>query len=729
MAANSYHKGYTPEERRAVDREYCREKRAVKRTDRILNQEVIVWDGEGMKLSGPTAPQHYVLFGCSARPNSPLIIEKDGDRLTFQELADYALDVADQHPNAVHLGYYFTYDQNMIIWSLPWPTKQVLYSKGSCIVRRGTTKYFIRLVFRKTIRISRVRDNRKSTILIQDMGTFFASKFTVAYNALCTPADPDNWAIVEQGKKDRADMLFDDMPKVRRYWRAEIIALKELADEFRRLMFDAGFLLTEWHGPGALANYIRRNYDLIRHEWGGKEENLPGPVHEATKGGYFGGHFEQFKVGYVKGPVYAYDKNSAYPHAFCAIPSLSENGKWRHVGPVTESEWATNKRLRTSFSVFKVKWRGCAKDAHRWDILNRIQPFPRRDSKANITFPPFVTGWYWCPEVAVGMVMQRRNREQYSCEILDCWTWDPDPALVGTDDEWPWERVIRYMYKRRLQLKDNNNPTQMAFKLGPNSMYGKMAQRAGGKDKAPKSHTLPIAGYVTSTCRAAVMQLMQHCPPEDVLSVETDGVYTLTPPDKLKQFPMSKELGEWDLKVYDAMILLQNGVYLVQKEGKWKIKSRGFDPDALTAEIALEHLSRCTPENWPVIGLGSGENFLGLGNAIARSTRLTKQGVRSTNPFKASDLHCTWVPDKKEINLAGGHSKRIHHAKLCGACHRGQTPAETTHDMTLHPKALDPTEWDSVPYTLPWEKNTGEVTWTIMRELLDDAAGIRAEIA
>lgn len=726
-----YHKGYTVADRKRVDRERNKENRTTKRVDKLLSQEIIVWDGEGMKLSGPDAPQHYVLFGCSARVESPLVIEKDGDRLTFQEIADYCLDVAAEHPNAVHLGYYFTYDQNMIIWSLPWPTKQVLYSKGSCAVKRGDTRYFIRMIFRKTIRITRIRGFGtphavKHTILIQDFAPFFAKKFTAAYESLVPESErADNWAVVEQGKKERADMMFDDMPKVLRYWKAEIQALQELAIQFRNVMFNAGFYLSEWHGPGALANYIRRSNDLIQHEWGGKEANLPPAVHEASKKAYFGGHFEPFHVGYIEGPVYSYDKNSAYPHAFCAIPSLSAEGHWHHVGPVSSKEWADrNNALRTGFSVFEIKWRGCAENAASRGptrVLGPIQPFPRRDIKGNITYPPFVHGWYWTPEVYMGKYLEKLNPERYCCEILDCWTWIP------ADDSLPWKDLIEDMYNRRLRLKKNRNPVQMAFKLGPNCLYGKMAQRAGGKEEAPKSHTLPIAGYVTSTCRAAVMRLIMACPPTDVLSVETDGVYTRTPPERLTQFPMSDKLGDWSMEKYDAMILLQNGVYLLLKDGEWQLKSRGFDPAALTADKALEHLSRCTPEDWPVLALGSGESFLGLGNAIARATRLTKHGVHSTNPFKASKLHCTWVPDKKELNVSGGHSKRIHYPKFCPACKKGLPPSVAMHTMTLHPKALDPLDCHSEPYILPWEKGTGERKWSIMRELLDAESGIRED--
>ena len=728
MAATSYHKGYTAEQRKRANTEQQKQKRQELRTDKILSQEVIVWDGEGMKLSGPTAPQHYVLFGCSVRPDSPLLIEKDGDRLVFEEIADYCLDVAKQHPNAIHLGYYFTYDQNMIIWSLPWPTKQVLYSKGSCVVKRGSTKYYIRMVFRKTIRITRVQSNGdKITILIQDFAPFFAKAFVKAYEDLFPePTDPDNWEIVKQGKEDRAEMLFEDLEKVTRYWRAEILALQELAEEFRRIMFNAGFLLSEWHGPGALANYIRRNNDLIRHEWGGKEDNLPPAVHEASKGAYSGGHFEQFKVGYIEGPVYAYDKNSAYPHAFCSIPSLSENGKWRHVGPITRAEWRANRALRISFGVFKVKWRGCPQDADLLDALLIPQPLPHRNSRGGISYPPVTEGWYWTPEVGMAMRLHGRDPDMTSCEILDGWIWEP------ATDEYPWEKLLQHMYDRRLDLKNNNNPTQMAFKLGPNSLYGKMAQRAGGKEEAPKSHTLPIAGYVTSTCRAAVMELISECRPDSVLSVETDGVFTTTPPEELSRFPMSKKLGEWDMKKYDAMILLQNGVYLLKKDGVWQQpKTRGFGPKALSLDGVLTHLSQCTPGNWPSIKFNYGESFIGLGAAIARATKLNAYGEFSTNPFKASELHCTWTPDKKEIDFAGTNSKRVHIAKKCRACRKGISPAETAHDMFITMRALSPDEWQSTPYELPWEKNRGkgEKKWAIQRDIRERENGIPAESA
>lgn len=708
MAA--YHKGYTPEQRKERDRVRKREQRGTDSLDDILSREVIVWDGEGMKLSGPDAPQHYVLFGCSAMPDAPLVIVKDGQRLMFEEIADYCLDVVERHPHAIHLGYFFKYDQNMIIWSLPWPAKQVLYSNGSCMVRRGASKYYIRIIFGKSIRITRIRDESKVTILIEDFAPFFATKFTTAYEMLFPePTDPENWAVVVQGKEDRAVMLWPDMARVTRYWRAEIIALQELAFEFRRLMFAGGFMLRQWHGPGALANYIRKSHDLVPHEWGGKEENLPEGVHEASKGAFIGGHFEQYKVGYVEGPIYSYDKNSAYPRALCDIPSLREGGHWTHIGVVHPAEWTAD--LRRSFGVFRLRWKGPCNSAN--PLANRlIQPLPHRSNTGHISYPQYVEGWFWAPEASVAMMLANA-RPDVECEILDGWVWTP-----ADSEEWPWEALITDMYRRRKVLQTNKNPTQMGFKLGMNSLYGKYAQRVGGKDKPPASHTLPIAGYVTSDCRASVMLFMLACKPDSVISVETDGVFTTTAPDELvkpERFPLSDKLGEWGLKVYDRMIVIQNGVYLLQKDGVWlPPKSRGIPASAVKPDLLLTHLADCVPgERWPALEFAKGEGFLGLGAAIARSTRKNVRGKWSTNPFKASDLHCTWNAENSRIDVEGKTGKRAHMSQWCRACARGLSPAAGPHDMVIHTESMNAAASISALYELPWEKGYEVKEWEI----------------
>ena len=707
-----YRKGYTPAERKEAAKRADRKKRE----NKTRAKTVIVWDGEGMKLSGQDKAQHYVLFGCSARPDSPLVIEKPTQRLTFVEIADYCIEVAEAYPNAIHLGYFFKYDQNMIIWDLPWPAKHAIYDRNGCRVRRNGKSYIVKCIFGKTLRITRIAGNKKVSILIEDIAAFFGTSFVKAYESLFpVPTDPENWAIVVEGKKQRADTMFEDMPDVLRYWRAEILALRELAEEFRRLMFDGGFMLTEWYGPGALANYIRRRHGLVEHEWGGKEVNMPSALHEAVKGAFYGGHIEQFKVGVVKGPIYQYDINSAYPSAFRHVPTLSEGGRWRNVGALDTEEFWKRKDLRLGFTVFRVRWKGKSSNPEFQFMNKQIQPLPHRSQRDVISYPHRTEGWYWAPETSTAMAYARANKD-VECEILDSWNWEPKEPV-----RFPWEELMEDLYAARCRLKAERNPVQMGYKLSMNSLYGKMAQRAGGKDKAPSSHTLPIAGYVTSWCRSQVMKLMLACRPGTVISVETDGVFTTEPPERLgAHFPLSDKLGEWGMKEFDEMVSVQNGVYLLRKGEEWEPpKSRGIPAAAMNINAILAHFEQCTGKRWPPLVFKNKEAFIQLGAAISRASHINVRGRRTVNPIKARALHCTWKVDPREVDLEGHSSKRAHYAATCRQCLKEIPITEQAHDMVIHSEAdkkdSGPDDWMSSSYTLPWEKKEKE-QWRLEME-------------
>lgn len=311
-----------------------------------------------------------------------------------------------------------------------------------------------------------------------------------------------------------------------------------------------------------------------------------------------------------------------------------------------------------------------------------------------------------------------RMDKRAECEISDCWIWRPSEPVT-----WPWEELMRGMYEERLKLKaPPYNPVEWCYKLGMNSLYGKYAQRIGGKDKAPPSHTLPIAGYVTSSCRAAVMKLMLSADKGSVISVETDGVYTTTPPDRLRgNFPLSNKLGEWSMTVYDEMIMVQNGVYLLRQGDEWKPpKSRGIPASVVKRDAILEHFEKCTGEKWPKLTFQSKESFIGLGAAVSRATFVNRRGRRSTNPFKARALHCTWADAPKEIDVEGWGSKRSHVAKACPVCRQGLNPAQAPHPLTIHSEAdrwtAKPTDWISHAHTLPWEKGHEAEEWRQLAE-------------
>lgn len=646
------------------------------------DKRMIAWDGEGMKLSGNKAPQHYVLFGCSADVENPLIITQEKGDLNFPQIVDYAVNMADRFPNSFHVGYFFSYDQNMIIKSLTARQKLTLYEKNRVQTKRNGVTYKCQWTPGKRIRLTRIMpDGKRGSLVIDDMAAFFAQSFVKAYAGLF-PEDvetPEFQRVVE-GKNNRAEMLYHDMPEVLAYWQDEIVLLEKMAERFREIMYGAGFKLREWYGPGALANLIRRERGLIEHEFGGKEREIPPAVHNASKRAYFGGHVEQFIAGRVRGPIYVYDINSAYPAAFVEAPSLKEGGIWQRVEH-------PNSGVR--MGVYRLRYRG--PDALPW----RYQPLPHRDSRGNTSYPPITDGWYWTPEAAMAV-------RYFGAEIVDGWEWWPK------DDERPWA-FFADMYETRLRLKRAKNPMERAFKLGLNSMYGKMAQRAGWDEETntpPRAHTLPLAGFITSYCRGTIMELLVKMNPAQVIAVETDGIFSTQSPEELG-VTVSEVLGGWSVKKWEELIYVQNGLYLYRDEGGWHNKTRGMDARSITPEFIIEYLKTCEAgEHWQPASVPQGERFIGLGSAISRSR--VKEGKGGVNPFKLAALHGRWYTSPRDM-APGLKGKRVHIPGKCPACKAGHSAAARAHRLYVRSLALgDPI---SFPYKLPWEINYEKPQW------------------
>lgn len=668
-----------------------------KRTVDPREKRIIAWDGEGMKLTGEKSPQHYVLFGCSADVENPLIIENEKDDLDFIRIVNYACDIADRFPNAFHIGYYFTYDQNMIIKSLSVGHKLALYEKNRTQTKRDGVIYRVQWTPTKRIRLTRIKaDGKKSTLVIDDMASYFATSFVKAYTGLFPEkVDTEEFRRVIAGKNDRAEMLYQDMPKVLSYWQDEIVALEELAERFREIMYDAGFILREWYGPGALANYIRKTRGLSVHEWGGKEENLPKAVHDASKRAYFGGHVEQYKAGRIRGPVYVYDINSAYPAGFVQAPSLAEGGIWRQVSKPTPG---------VRMGVYRVRY------VDKWSdtpLAWRPQPLPHRDARANTSYPTIVDGWYWTPEAATAC-------RYFGAEIVDGWEWWPDDKELL-----PWA-FFQDMYDTRLRLKRAKNPMERAFKLGLNSMYGKMAQRAGwdqDNNKPPRAHTLPLAGFITSYCRAEILLMYTKMDPTQIIAVETDGIFSTQSPEELG-VTLDDKLGGWGVKQYEEMIYVQNGLYLYKDNGEWFNKTRGMDASSITYTFVINYLKTLKAnESWEPAEVPQGERFIGLGAALSRSRQRENKESKGLNPFKLASLHCRWFTAPRSM-APGIKGKRIHIPRYCPACRHGHNAAADAHTLVVRSAALaDPI---SFPYRLPWEPNYEKPQWMIDDEKSKD---------
>lgn len=685
-----YRGGEDKDRRRERQREYEAKRKGTRsRAVDPRTKRMIAWDGEGMKLSGSQNPQHYVLFGCSAEPESPLTIGSDpkGD-LTFQQLADYACDIADRYPQSFHIGYFFGYDQNMIVKTLsPWH-KQVLHKNNSVQVTRGDVTYRVKWIPKKRITLTRIRDGKRSTITIDDIGTFFGRTFVDAYREqFPDEVDTPEFSRVVEGKAQRADTTFADMRDVKLYWRDEIQLLQRLAERFRAIMYEAGFILRDWYGPGALANYIRRTRKLADHEHGGKEPNMPREVHEASKHAYYGGRFEQFHAGRIQGPVYAYDIRSAYPYEFTRLPSMREGGEWVHVTTPTRG---------ITMGVYRMSFR------YKNRFPHPMMPLPYRSPRHEVSFPGIVEGWYWMPEAQQAYKLWNvPGRDDLLVEIHEGWEWHP-----ADNSERPWA-FLHDMYAYRNKLKAHGSPAQMAYKLGPNSLYGKAAQKVGWDERShtpPRAHTLPIAGWITAACRAEILTAARFVPPDDLVAIETDGFFTTRQPPI--DMTIGENLGEWEVKTYDEIIYVQSGVYLTRQGDTWSVKSRGKEAASLSVDTITDYLARLTPDvNWREVDLQvpQSEQFVSIGSAISRA----REGGKGVNPFKLNRLHCRWEPADRRITV-GELGKRVHIPELCHACKSGLSANDGRHPLLVRAPPAAMKHDLSTAYSLPWESGETE---------------------
>lgn len=644
----------------------------------LEKRQVIAWDGEGMKLSGDEMPQHYVLFGCSVDIDNPLI----GRKLDTLTIIDYILDIGCEYPKAVHIGYGFRYDMNMIVRTLSVSDLARLKMESQVTVRFGARpgmKYRIEWMPGKMFRVTRRWGTGKrdyDSVKIDDVVSFFACPFINAVDSILgDKLNPDDRSIVEHGKAARKDNLWEDLPEVTRYWRAEIQLMQRMMEEFREVMFRAGFKLTAWYGPGALASYVIRQKKLSDHI-----QNKPviDAVHEASKHGYAGGRFELFQVGRIEGPIYGYDINSAYPYALSNAPSLGvEHGQWRHISNPTRIE---------DFGVYRISYRHGGKPQ---PFEFRAMPLFHRDTRGSISFPQMCDGWYWSPEVKV---VQRIGQRFGGVTIHEGWVWDHDGNK-------PF-KFMEEMFNKRMEL-GKKNVISMPYKLGPNSMYGKLAQRVGWRmDKhggvhPPSTHCLPLAGWITSTCRASLMSAMMQIPQSQLIAVETDGIYTTTPPDMLS-LEFGDGLGQWGVDMYDEMLYLQNGIYHRRIGNKWMPpKSRGLDIASVSQPVVNQYFKDCEPGEWAPLRVEMRERFVGLSAAM-----VGYKGEFSVS--KVKERHCRWERGARDIE-PGGKGKRMHVAKLCPACNAGATAWDAPHPLVIRSRAGILGPLMSAPHHLPWE--------------------------
>jgi hypothetical protein len=593
----------------------------------------VAWDGEGCKGDDNYHP--YSLFGSS-----------HGWRVKYYDLTtddclNLMIETERAIPDAIHVGYSFGYDVNMILRQLPYPSLMMLKET----TRTRYHGFDIQYIPRKWFRVSYGKSKRgRASMQIFDVFSFFNTRFDKALRKYDIGTE-DQLQRIEAGKEERPLFDFQSISTdIEPYWESELELMVQLMDRLRTIVYGAGVKINSWHGPGALASWALGQNQVRLH----MDKGLSEEVIEASRYAYFGGRFQGFLAGYHDGPVYSADINSAYGYSLSRLPSL-QGGKWLHTD-VPDRHSTDNQRM----GIYRIRFAG--------DFSSSPMPLPHRSSSGSISFPSATEGWYHAPEAYL-------VRNDPRAEFLESYIFEDDGS-------YPFDWV-RGQFEKRLELQEAGDPTEKTYKWMIASYYGQLAQRAGWEkhNGPPRWHQLEFAGAITAECRSLIYSAARACG-DGLISIDTDGILSLVP---ITHIPggSGDQLGQWKLEEYTGIFYLQNGIYwLRDANGDWlPPKSRGIPRKKLAFADIYPLVASGKPITIPQ------HMFIGYG--LAARGRW--------------DQWRKWIDVPRTITF-GGNGKSIHSPALCGACGRGLGPADAMHRLvSVPPKSLY-----SSPHKLPW---------------------------
>src|SRR6266571_2488814 len=344
----------------------------------IMRKPFVSWDGEG--YTDDYGKHHYWLLANSIGDR---IIAPVGRSLERASVARMMQTTLRNHPGCIHTGFSLGYDFTCMLRSNNLTDEQARKLRlTNQIVDSG---YLWKVRAGKELALAEFGERRESkTFTLYDTWPYFQCSFVKALDSYFGEEWPgttaDERAFIIASKKNRQNFDREHDADIIEYNDHELRLMVALMNELRDRAYTAGVPLTSaWYGPGAFSSAMMK-----RH----KTQTMMGPdlysrtdLIEAVMCAYAGGRFELPQCGHVNGPMYQYDRNSAYPHAIRLLPCLA-HGEWRH-------SWFGDPLCSPQvFGMFRVRFTTDV-DKPEYASMGRNVPFPlwRRDPHGNISFP------------------------------------------------------------------------------------------------------------------------------------------------------------------------------------------------------------------------------------------------------------------------------------------------------------------------------------------------------
>ena len=563
------------------------------RTGRVYRrntERIIGIDGEG---EGRRPHLYTYLSAASADSQVASIHRPNG--LSTEECLNLIVNLPQR---ALIVGFAFNYDLTKILQDIPDEKLYYLFHEEKrAVIRDGRIVY--RAVAWEGYRLNYMNrrftvQRGKTRITIWDLFTFFQSKFTQALR---------DWKIVDEAaikfieemKDKRSNFANVDQRLIHIYCDLECKYLSMLGRELIKAHNDVGLSLQHYYGAGSTASALLTKLQIKE-----KRGTQPDVMRDAIARSFFGGRFENSVIGPVKGTVYNADISSAYPYQTTFLPCL-EHGQWSH-----------------SHNPTMEDLHGCTAALVRWTIgtpsnINAaFGPYPVRARNGTIAFPLSAEGgWVWRDEFTSGQKLEPNAR------ALEAW-----PYTTACDCR-PFSEIPVY-YRERVRIGKESKG--IVLKLGPNAVYGKVAQSKGLN---PPFQSWVWASLITSGCRSQLLDLMATAEdPWDVLMLATDGVWSRKPlkaptPRDTGTFDLPKPLGGWEQKSFPAGVFcVRPGIYFPMnptEEQLKEVRARGIGKKALLDR--WQQVIAAWERGADEVEMGGLDRFVGAKSSIHQSMK------------------------------------------------------------------------------------------------------------
>jgi hypothetical protein len=456
-------------------------------------------------------------------------------------------------------------------------------------------------------------------ITLFDTHPFYQQSFVKAMGFLVKTgkAKKADFDFMEEMKKKRGRFSSEPLEQIKHYTTFELrylaLGIADLRDILHGIKLDCApemkpIHISNWYGPGAVAGAVLKNLDIIKNHYGDDIRAVdPAPVQVAAHHAFSAGNIQLMKVGHAPGlELHSMDVASAYPHAMTQLPSLA-GGRWDRVeNGIRCNTLADLKAIIEASSVvsmFYLDYQFPLYEHFDGDVWKRIYtpwyPLFFRSRTGAIFYPRRGEGWYMRDDALAAVKWLERfssaaKWRENGTPITKQWE-NKDTRFVVKEASIftprdPSEKPFAFLheiYRQRMQYKraEPYDAREKYYKLPPNSLYGKMAQRVGGSQtkngwKAPSTANPYYAAAITANCRRRLVEA-GLLDPHSVVAFMTDGIVTTRRleglPNVVNEGDESK-LGDWEYAPVQGGTFLHAGVYSMRKAGKELTKTRGVDP-------------------------------------------------------------------------------------------------------------------------------------------------------